>query len=204
MKQCLFWLVGLMSLLSMSSCDDKILYDGEANFLPEEYSAKYDAETDTDTDVDWVSTTLLIYGPKELVFSEVEKSDWRIITKERLALSGKAPLELYQNDPILLRNYNSELLHVASSYGDIDCVLANYVVTYNYLGQDVILFPKGGMRLSVRIDETAKYEEPYFFQSGHVVFMLSINFIPVKIHKIPFYVIEEDGANKGELNVDNL
>ena len=60
------------------------------------------------------------------------------------------------------------------------------------------------MRLSVRIDETAKYEEPYFFQSGHVVFMLSINFIPVKIHKIPFYVIEEDGANKGELNVDNL
>ena len=129
MKQCLFWLVGLMSLLFLSSCDDKILYDGEANFCPEQYSAKMIVSEDETLDKDWVATTLLIYGQRDLVFAEIEKSDWRIITKDRLSLNGKAPLELYQNDPILLRNYNSELLHVASSYGDIDCVLANYVVT---------------------------------------------------------------------------
>lgn len=192
MKQCLFWLVGLMSLLSLSSCDDKILYDGEANFRPEQYSAKMIVSEDETVDKDWVATTLLIYGQRDLVFAEMEKSDWRIITKDRLSLNGKTPLELYLDEPILIKNYSSEILQIESNYGCIDCVLDNYMVTYNYLGQDVLLQPKDGLRLTVRVEELNRYNEQYFFQSGYIVFMLSVAYVPVKIHKIPFIIIDED------------
>lgn len=179
------WFFGLMSLLTMSSCEDKFTYDAEKNFMPIEYAAKLPVGDEG------VATTLLVKGVKELVFDEIEKSDWRIITQANISFRGKEPLNVISTS-FAIEEDDPQLMHVASNYGDIPVTFGNTMVTYNYMGQEVVLQPENGMHFSVVKEEKERFEEPFFYQKGKLVFRLMVGYVVVKVHEVDFSIIDED------------
>ena len=185
-----------MSLVGLlSSCEDKFVYDEEQNVVPLQYSAKiYDLDEDTKE-----STTLQIKGLYGLVFEEIEKTDWKIITPAEFVGKGHEPLKLIKN---LVPLTDDGLIFVATNYGNIPLMIANTRVTYNYMGEEIELSPEGGLSLMVKISEDKLFDERPFLQYGNIEFVLMVGGVPVKIHSLKFMVIDENGMNS-DLIEDN-
>ena len=178
-----------MSLVGLlSSCEDKFVYDEEKNFVPLQYSVKMDIDEDTK-----VSTTLQIKGMYDLVFEEIEKTDWRIITPAEFVGKGHEPLKI--TNKLIPLTTDDGLIFVATNYGNIPLTIANTKVTYNYMGQEIELRPEGGLSIMVRISEDKLFDERPFLQYGNVEFVLMVGGVPVKIHSLKFMVIDESGMN---------
>lgn len=190
MKKILFFTIGLMSLIAVSSCEDHFAYDEEKKFLPLAYEAKEDEEAGAD----WVSSTLSVLGIEGLVFDEIEKSDWKIITKSSYVVDAKEGLVI--NGSVFdVENDGGYLLTIPTNHDDDDGILVtlgNTRVTYTYMGKEMLLQPVDGLKLSVRMEETNRTEEPLFMQMGYIVFRLLVGYVPVKIHKIPFMVYDKE------------
>ena len=76
-----FLLFGLMSLISLTSCEDKIITQEEPEFMPYGYQPKI-PETQEFGELPIV-TSFQILGYKNLVISEFEKDDWKIIVPDQ-------------------------------------------------------------------------------------------------------------------------
>lgn len=181
-------LIGLM--LSLSGCDDKFMMEDDKNFTPIMYEAKRPETLGEE------STTLMIKGVEDLVFDEIEKTDWKIITKYHVEFRGDQPLKFEDDDDgdgFVDYNVVSDALStIPTNYGDIVLTFDKLKVTYNYLGNETELQPDGGLKLVVDIEELQRSDEPLFMQSGNVVFRLCVGAFPVKIHKLPFFVYAND------------
>ena len=184
MKKDVFFisLIGLMSALS--SCDDHFTMDEEKSFTPVMYAAK------TPEVLGQESTTLLIKGIEDLVFDEIEKDDWKIITQYRIGIRGNQSLQI--GEDLQYKIEDDGFISIPTNYDDILVTFDKLKVTYFYLGKETELMPEGGLNLMVDIEETQKEDDPIFFQTGYIVFRLCVGSFPVKIHKLPFAVYATD------------
>lgn len=194
-KKSLLLLIGLMSLISLSSCDDKLIYDDENHFVPILYSAKMIEGEEV------VSTTLQIKGLHNLVFDEIEKTDWKIITPAEFYVRGHEPLAISQE----LIPVTDGLMWIQSNYGDIPVTIGNSKVTYEYMGETMELDPQGGLNLMIHLTVKSCSEDRPFLQYGTIDFALLVGYLPVKIHSINFIVADENGMGNGtgEIPKDN-
>jgi len=179
-----FFVIGLMSLITMS-CEDHFSYDSGNNFMPITYEAKIPDEVGT------VSSTLLILGVEGLVFDEIEKSDWKIITRETTLFRGEEPLVLSENR-FALEYDGAELLKIPTNYEDIPVTFGNTTVTYEYMGKPVELVAGDGLNISIKIEEEKRVETPFFAQYGKIIYTLMVGYIPVKIHEQTLFVYSDD------------
>lgn len=184
-------LLGLMVLLS--SCDDSFSMDEEKSFTPVMYQAKAPEVLGEE------ATTLLIKGVGDLVFDEIEKTDWKIITRYRVEYRGDHPLKLLNDDGNGIVSYeidSESLFSIPTNYEDVLLTFDKLKVTYTYLGNETVLMPDGGLKLVVDLEESKREDSPIFFQSGNIVFRLCVGSYPVKIHKLPFCVYADDESIK--------
>ena len=190
MKKIFCWVFGLIGLITMGSCEDSFTMDEEKSFTPVMYAAK---EPEV---LGEVATTLLIKGVGDLVFDEIEKTDWKIITRYHVKFRGEKPLELEDDDDrdgSVTYTVKEALSTIPTNYeDDILLTFDKTKVTYTYLGSEIELVPDGGLKLMVNIEEKNREEEPLFLQTGNIVFRLCVGYLPVKIHKLPFAVYSSD------------
>jgi len=190
MKKKKILLLGLISLVGLSSCEDKFIYDKEKEFVPIGYLPKEPKVTDIKDDLGEIST-FQIMGLRGLVFDEVKKDDWKVITQSDLNLSGTEPLKLEQNIFELGMKFpTSSALEIATNYGEIPVAFANTTLIYQYMGHDIELPPLNEVRLTVIIKENERKETPYFFQYGELEFVLTIGYLPIKRHSINFFITD--------------
>ena len=184
MKKNVF-IIGFFGLISvLSSCDDHFTMDEEKSFTPIKYAAKAPETLGEE------ATTLLIKGIGDLVFDEVEKTDWKIITRYHIAIRGNQPLQIEED---LSYNIDGDvLMTIPSNYEDILVTFDKLKVTYTYLGKETELMPEDGLRLRIDLEELRREDGPIFLQTGNIVFRLCVRSIPVKIHKLPFAVFATD------------
>ena len=191
MKRILFFAIGIMSLVVMSSCEDHFAYDEEKQFMP----LAYEAKGDEDGNADWVATSLSVLGIKGLVFDEIDKTDWKIITQSSFIVGASEELAI--NGSIFpIENDAGDLLTIPTNYDGILVTLGNTKVTYTYMGKEITLQPVDGLKLSVRLEENYRAEDPLFVQTGYVVFRLLVGYVPVKIHRVPFMVYDSEKAEE--------
>lgn len=190
MKKKKILLLGLISLVGLSSCEDKFTYDKEKEFIPVGYSPKVPKISGTE-DVLSEVTTLQVLGLKGLVFDEIEKADWKIITPSEFSVKGKEPLSIGDNVFEFGMEIPNSLFEIETNYGALPVALGNTTVSYQYAGQDIELDPLGEVRLTVIIKENERKETPYFFQYGELEFVLSIDYMPIKRHSINFFVMDQ-------------
>jgi len=181
-----FFVIGLMSLITMS-CEDHLIYDAENNFLPIMYDAKSPENMEDEV------SSLLILGVEGLVFDQIEKSDWKIITKESSGFIGDKPLEIV-GSPFILEEKGAELLEIRTNYESIPITFGNTTVTYEYMGKPVELMPSENLNVSVIIEELSRQESPFFAQYGNIVYKLRVGVVTVKIHKQRFLVCSDETA----------
>lgn len=189
-KKIFFWVCGLMSLLTLSSCEDKITFNEGGEFLPIGYTIKTPENLDEFKEM----TTLQIMGIKGLIFDTVEKSDWKIITWDQAVFNGSEPLEFYSNN-IEIENLKG-FVNVPTNYGDIPVAFGNTDVEYTYLGEQVKLQPLETFRLFVKVElegessDESKSKDGPFIQYGHIVYTLSLGNVPIKTHKHQLLISE--------------
>lgn len=181
---------GLMSLMTLTSCEDKFIYDDDKSFLPIGYNAK----SPEDDDEEHISSTLLILGIHGLVFDEIEKSDWRIVTQSMYAFRGNQPLTL-EETMIDITDTWSKITNIHTNYGDIPVTFGNMNVNYQYMGENIELEPIDGLSLHVRIEQTGLATDPLFMQHGKVVFHLLVGLCPVAVHEVNFLVLGENNTD---------
>lgn len=196
-KKNLFLVFGLMSLITMSSCDDKITFNDDPEFLPVGYVVK--SPQDTEELASGELNTLQIMGIGGLVFDEIQKDDWKIITQNQIYFKGNTPLE-FDNNVTEIKNLKG-LIDLPTNYDDISVAFGNTSVTYTYLGNQVELEPLEKVSLSISIQEEGTSAEPYFSQYGYIIYTLDIGYLPVKVHKQPFIILS--GNNPDWNWVDN-
>lgn len=196
MKKILFLLLGLMSLVGLSSCEDEFTYDSEKNFLPIGYMPKSPTQQELEGDEELKEvTTFQILGMRGLVFDEVEKSDWRIISPAEIDLDGTEPLKI-EEKAIEIDDFDT-LLDIDTNYGGIPITFGNAKLTYQYMNQEMELIPLDDVWLTVNLIEKNCQKDPFFFQSGEIEFDLLIGYTLIKRHKINFFVADPsiDDAN---------
>ena len=182
-------LLGLISLVGLSSCEDKFTYDKEKSFVPIGYSPKVPKISGTE-DVLSEVTTLQVLGLEGLVFDEIEKTDWKIITPSEFSVKGKEPLSIGNNVLEFGMKIPNSLLEIGTNYGALPVVFGNTTVSYQYAKQDIELDPLDEVRLLINIKESERQETPTFFQYGELEFVLTIGDLPIKRHSINFFVID--------------
>ena len=159
-KKNLFLVFGLMSLITMLSCDDKITFNDDPEFLPIGYVVK--SPQDTEELASGELNTLQIMGIGGLVFDEIQKDDWKIITQSEIYFKGNTPLK-FDNDVTEIKNLKG-LIDLPTNYDDISVALGNTSVTYTYLGKPVELEPLEKVSLS-RISFCFVYSSKIFMAS---------------------------------------
>ena len=150
-----FLVCGLMSLLTLTSCDDRFTYDADKVFMPCAYEVKGPSSGEE------VSSTLLILGVNGLVFDEVEKSDWKIMTNSNYMFEGNQPFTLLSDKIMTIENKN-QMMNIPTNYGNLSIAFGNMNVSYQYMGQDVDLDPLEGFQLKVTIEVKGEMKEPFF------------------------------------------
>ncbi len=189
MKKMVF-IISLIGLVLLPiSCEDSFTMDEEKNFMPIMYEAKTPEVLGEEAKI------LLIKGIGDLVFDEIEKTDWKIITRYHVEFRGSRPLQLLDdddNDGYVTYMVKDALSSIPTNYEELLLTYDKLKVTYNYLGIEAELRPDGGLKLVVDIEELKREEEPLFMQSGNIVFRLCVGSLPVKIHKLPFGVFATD------------
>ena len=193
MKRILFLLLGLMSLVGLSSCEDKFVYDEEKEFIPLGYLPKRPPLDDEDPEsITREVTTLQILGPKGLVVDQIEKDDWKIITPASLSFRGTEPLQLEKRVFEFEEDIPRAIMDVNTNYAGetIPIAFGNTKVMYQYMGQDVELIPLGDVRLIFNVVEKDRRQGEYFTQFGDIEISLMIDYLVVKKHTISFVVLD--------------
>lgn len=190
MKKIYFAVMGLMSLLALSSCEDKFAYYEENEFSPIGYQMKIPEGDDADL---WTeSSTVQVMGIKGLIIDEFDKSDWKIIAQSDVLIKGDKPLEIEKS--IVIERIK-DVIEVPTNYDPIPLAFTNTQVTYQYLGKEVVLPPVDEYKLFVRVEEDQRIEKDgFFFQAGNIVYSLMIGYVTVKNLKQPFIIAND--ANK--------
>ena len=196
-----FLLFGLMSLISLSSCDDKIITQDENEFAPLGYQAKSVNLEDIDENTPELITTFQVKGVKDLVISEFEKDDWRILTTDQKVYTGNEPLKLGQNR-VVINNFN-KVIDVPSNYGDIPIAFMNTVVSYDYMGQTVILKPLEEVDVTIVVEEISKEISPIFVQYGYIHITLHMGYMPIATTKVQFIIMEDVTDKKPDWDWDD-
>ena len=157
--------------------------------MPIGYSPKVPKISGTE-DVLSEVTTLQVLGLEGLVFDEIEKTDWKIITPSEFSVKGKEPLSIGNNVLEFGMKIPNSLLEIGTNYGALPVVFGNTTVSYQYAKQDIELDPLDEVRLLINIKESERQETPTFFQYGELEFVLTIGDLPIKRHSINFFVID--------------
>ena len=179
-----FLLFGLMSLISLTSCEDKIITQEEPEFMPYGYQPKT-PKTQELGELPIV-TSFRILGYKNLVISEFEKDDWKIIVPDHFLCRGDQPLKV--TNPVKVTNFR-KVLDISTNYAELPVAFGNTAVPYEYMGQTTMLEPIGGVMLTLTIKEKFRREQPMFLQYGYIKVRLNIAFVPIAETKIPFMVL---------------
>lgn len=201
-KNLVFLLFGLMSLIGISSCEDKIITQDENEFAPLGYQAKTINLEDIDEDnPNFLVTTFQVKGVKDLVISEFEKDDWKILTTDQKVYTGSEPMKLGQNR-IVINNFN-KVIDVPSNYGDIPIAFLNTVVSYDYMGQTVILKPLEEVDITIVVEEISKEISPIFVQLGYIHITLHMGYVPIATTKVQFIIMEDITDKKPDWDWDD-
>ena len=201
-RNLVFLLFGLMSLISLSSCVDKIITPDSNEFAPLGYQAKAVNLEDIDEDnPKFLTTTFQVKGVKDLVISEFEKDDWKILSTDQKVYTGNEPLKLGQNR-VVINNFN-KVIDVPSNYGDIPIAFMNTVVSYDYMGQTVILKPLEEMDVTIVVEEISKEISPIFVQLGYIHITLHIGCVPIATTKVQFIIMEDVTDKKPDWDWDD-
>lgn len=179
-----FLLFGLMSLISLSSCEDKIVTQTEPEFMPYGYQPKT-PETEEFGELPIVNE-FQILGYKNLVISEFTKDDWKIIVPDQFLCRGDQPLKV--TNPVDVTNFR-KVLDIPTNYEGLPVAFGNTTVPYEYMGQTTMLEPIGEVMLTLTIDEEFRQEHPMFLQYGYIKVRLNMVFVPIAETKIPFMVL---------------
>lgn len=193
-----FLLFGLMSLISLTSCEDKIITQEEPEFMPYGYQPKI-PETQEFDDLPIV-TSFQILGYKNLVISEFEKDDWKIIVPDHFLCRGDQPLKV--TNPVEVTNFR-KVLDIPTNYEELPVAFGNTAVPYEYMGQTTMLEPIGGVMLTLTIKERFRREQPMFLQYGYIKVRLNIAFVPIAETKIPFMVLDDTSAPNWDWDDDD-
>lgn len=193
-----FLLFGLMSLISLTSCEDKIITQEEPEFMPYGYQPKI-PETQEFDDLPIV-TSFQILGYKNLVISEFEKDDWKIIVPDQFLCRGDQPLKV--TNPVEVTNFR-KVLDIPTNYEELPVAFGNTAVLYEYMGQTTMLEPIGGVMLTLTIEEEFIREHPIFLQYGYIKVRLNMAFVPIAETKIPFMVLDDTSAPNWDWDDDD-
>ena len=172
MKKILFIAVGLMSLLGMSSCDDKSTFIETEEFAPYCYVIKDE-------------TTIQVVGYKSLIIEEMQKTDWQLYVQFSLSFTGDEPLRVEENE-INLAEYNdkkSVQLDVETNllFGDytqnLSFAVGGLLQPYTYMGEEVQLMCVSSLKVKIDIEVESITEDPAepFYEKGMVVISLVAN-----------------------------
>lgn len=199
MKKIFLLVLGLMSLVVLSSCEDSFSYYDENEFIPLAYTAKISATDDSDALV--TADTLEILGVRGLVFDYIEKTDWKIITPSKAIFRGNKSLSIDESlTPINVKR----ITEIKTNYDEsIPITFGNTDVRYTYRGQLLELEPLDGFNLSVKIEVTHRSEEPFFVEYGNIVYILMADLIPVKVHRQEYFILDKDVQDDELDNLDN-
>lgn len=176
--------VGFMSLLGMSSCDDKSEFMETEEFVPYCFMVK-DA------------TTIQVVGYKSLVIEETEKTDWQLYVPFSLPFFGHEPLEIEQTE-ISLLDYiekNSVQLDIKTNFGegleqDISFAVGGLLYPYTYMGQEQKLECITPLKVTLEVKVDSLSEDP-FYEKGTIVFsLIAKDDICLVQKEVPFDVIE--------------
>lgn len=180
MKKILFLVYGLMSLVVLLlSCEDEFYYDDTKNFLPSYYKVKGFESSDT----------LEIVGIHDLVFDEIEKTDWKIISQSHTDFTGSDSLVLTKS--LYEIEDEAPLLEIETNFGTIPVTLTNLEVTYEYMGQllKLSLHPNSKMLLFVSVEKVYTFNQNgKFIQSGYIDYTLLVGYVPVTKHRQTYAV----------------
>lgn len=193
-----FLLFGLMSLISLTSCEDKIITQEEPEFMPYGYQPRI-PETQEFDDLPIV-TSFQILGYKNLVISEFEKDDWKIIVPDQFLCRGDQPLKV--TNPVEVTNFR-KVLDIPTNYEELPVAFGNTAVLYEYMGQTTMLEPIGGVMLTLTIEEEFIREHPIFLQYGYIKVRLNMAFVPIAETKIPFMVLGDTSAPNWDWDDDD-
>lgn len=193
-----FLLFGLMSLISLTSCEDKIITQEEPEFMPYGYQPKI-PETQEFDDLPIV-TSFQILGYKNLVISEFEKDDWKIIVPDQFLCRGDQPLKV--TNPVEVTNFR-KVLDIPTNYEELPVAFGNTAVLYEYMGQTTMLEPIGGVMITLSIEEEFRREHPIFLQYGYIKVRLNMAFVPIAETKIPFMVLDDTSAPNWDWDDDD-
>ena len=190
-----------MSLVGLSSCEDSFTYNGENEFVPLGYQPKIENldEVGADDSKD-VVTTFQVKGVKDLVISEFEKDDWKILTTDQKLFTGTEPIKVDQT-MVVIDSFN-KVFDIPSNYGDIPIAFMNTVVTYDYMGKTMELQPLDEVYVTIVVEEVSKNESPIFTQYGYIHITLHLGYIPIARQKVQFIIIE-DVSQKYDWDWDN-
>ena len=183
-RNLVFLLFGLMSLIGISSCEDKIVTQEEPEFMPYGYQPKA-PETNELGELPIV-TSFQILGYKNLVISEFEKDDWKIIVPDQFLCRGNQPLKV--TTPVEVTNFR-KVLEIPTNYEELPVAFGNTTVPYEYMGQTTMLEPIGEVELFLTIEEEFKQEQPIFIQYGYIKVRLIMALAPIAETKFPFMVL---------------
>ena len=190
-----FLLFGLMSLISLTSCEDKIITQEEPEFMPYGYQPKI-PETQEFDDLPIV-TSFQILGYKNLEF---EKDDWKIIVPDQFLCRGDQPLKV--TNPVEVTNFR-KVLDIPTNYEELPVAFGNTAVLYEYMGQTTMLEPIGGVMITLSIEEEFRREHPIFLQYGYIKVRLNMAFVPIAETKIPFMVLDDTSAPNWDWDDDD-
>ena len=193
-----FLLFGLMSLISLTSCEDKIITQEEPEFMPYGYQPKI-PETQEFGELPIV-TSFQILGYKNLVISEFEKDDWKIIVPDQFLCRGDQPLKVTNH--VEVTNFR-KVLDIPTNYEELPVAFGNTAVLYEYMGQTTMLEPIGGVMLTLSIEEEFRREQPIFLQYGYIKVRLNMAFVPIAETKIPFMVLDNTSAPNWDWDDDD-
>lgn len=172
MKKILFIAVGLMSLLGLSSCDDKSTFIETEEFAPYCFVVKDES-------------TIQVVGYKSLIIEEMQKTDWQLYVQFSLPFTGDEPLKLKENEIDLLE-YNDKKsiqLDVETNlmFGDytenLSFAVSGLLQPYTYMGEEVQLMCMSQLKVKIDVEVESITEDPAepFHEKGMVVISLVAN-----------------------------
>ncbi|MBQ9034589.1 MAG: hypothetical protein IJ099_01335 [Alphaproteobacteria bacterium] len=195
MKKILLSLL-LMSLVGMSSCD-KLSFDPNPKFIPYGWEAVYSDDEPLSADAE--ASKILIKGMRNIVFDEIEKTDWKIYLPSKVNYEGRQSLQLIggiTDSTTVVDAIENTLIEIPTNYESIPVNLSNLTVAYDYMGESLKLpliddnGNKVTMKLSVAIKpEFSKNKNGVFMEYGYIVFRLIANYIIVKTKKLQYVIL---------------
>jgi len=173
------WLMSLLGVLSLSSCDDKSTFVETDEFAPEYYVIK------DDTHISVIGS-----GTSGLVIEEAEKTDWDIYVPFKCDFGLDKPLEITEADSLVfIYSKTTKEIEISTNAGPFSVAVGGLTYGYTYMGEQLRLFCASALAIRAEIQEdVSKREENPFHEEGKIVLTLESEDFVLSHKEMPFEV----------------